>query len=240
METSAKTRQDSSPKYTRKDTIRYLVRSFFGVVILGVILFLSAGTAGWIWGWVYLLLFSLVTITSTVLTDPELLVEERGLGREGRKMWDLRLLSIYGLLSSLVSPIVAGLDYRFGWSGSFALWLQILGVIIFITSWYIGLWAMAENRYFSKVVRIQTERGHTVVTTGPYRYIRHPGYVNAITFSLSTPLILGSAWTLIPSLIAAALIVLRTSLEDQMLHEELSGYPEYAMKVRYRLIPGLW
>ncbi|MFQ5875494.1 MAG: methyltransferase family protein, partial [Dehalococcoidia bacterium] len=99
---------------------------------------------------------------------------------------------------------------------------------------------MASNAFFSMTVRIQEDRGHTVATGGPYRYVRHPGYVGTILFQIATPLMLGSVWAFIPCGLAALLIVVRTALEDRTLHEELDGYKEYAQRVRYRLLPGLW
>jgi len=136
--------------------------------------------------------------------------------------------------------LIAGLDTRFGWTGRVALALQIVAIAIFMLGGALFSWAMVSNAYFSTVVRIQEDRGHTVCTTGPYRFVRHPGYVGAILQSLAVPLMLGSLWALVPGGLAALLIVARTALEDRTLWEELDGYKEYARRVRYRLLPGVW
>ncbi len=226
--------------YTRRDVIRFVVKTGFGVVFWGLLMFLPAGTLEWPMAWAYLGVFMVVNLTSAWVVDPELLLEERGIGKEGRKRWDVILLSFYGIFIALGSPIVAGFDRRYGWSPVFPLWLQIFTLVIYILGWALNIWAMACNKYFSKVVRIQTERGHTTVTSGPYRYVRHPGYVGAILFNLGTPIILGSLWTILPAWIGALLILLRTGLEDRTLQRELEGYAAYAERVRYRLLPGVW
>ena len=226
--------------YTRRDVIRFVVKTAIGVVFWGLLLFLPAGTVEWPMAWVYLGIFMVVNLASAWVVDPELLLEERGIGKEGRKRWDVVLVGFYGIFTALVSPIVAGFDHRYGWSPVFPLWLQVVTLVIYILAWALNIWAMACNKYFSKVVRIQTERGHTVVASGPYSYVRHPGYVGAILFNLGTPILLGSRWAIIPAWIGALLILLRTGLEDRTLQAELEGYQEYAERVRYRLIPGVW
>jgi protein-S-isoprenylcysteine O-methyltransferase Ste14 len=190
--------------------------------------------------WIYLGLFLVVSVVSALVVDPELLLEERGPGKEGRKRWDLILVSLYGISTAVIAPLVAGFDLRYGWSPEFPLWAQIVTLVINILGWSLQLWAMASNRFFSTVTRIQTERGHTVVTSGPYRYVRHPGYVGGILFNLGTPIILGSLWTILPSWLGALVLLLRTVLEDSTLQEELEGYSDYARRVRYRLLPGIW
>jgi protein-S-isoprenylcysteine O-methyltransferase Ste14 len=131
------------------------------------------------------------------------------------------------------------LNFRFGWPPEVAVWLQVAGFALYVLGWAIHLWAMAANRYFALVVRIQTDRGQTVATGGPYRYVRHPGYVGGILVSVAAALVLGSAWALIPGALGGLLLV-RTILEDRTLQRELDGYCEYAGRVRYRLLPGVW
>jgi protein-S-isoprenylcysteine O-methyltransferase Ste14 len=116
----------------------------------------------------------------------------------------------------------------------------ILGVGIAVLSAALIAWAMRSNKFFSSVVRIQKDRGHVVVSSGPYRFVRHPGYTGISAFTLATPLILNSLWAFVPAVLTAAVSGLRTFLEDRTLHNELEGYPDYARKVRYRLVPGIW
>ncbi len=136
--------------------------------------------------------------------------------------------------------IVAGLDHRFGWSPVFPTWLTLLGFISIAWGYAFSVWALVENRFFSSVVRIQTDRGHLVCDTGPYRIVRHPGYAGNILPLAGIVLALGSIWTLIPAMVALIITVIRTTLEDQTLQDELPGYREYAQRVRYRLIPGIF
>jgi protein-S-isoprenylcysteine O-methyltransferase Ste14 len=136
--------------------------------------------------------------------------------------------------------IAAGLDHRYGWSPAFPLWLNIIGFILIAVGYAFGVWAFIENRFFSSVVRIQTERGHVVCDTGPYRIVRHPGYAGNILPLLGIVLALGSVWTVIPAVVALVIAIVRTALEDRTLQEELPGYREYAHRVRYRLFPGIY
>ncbi len=136
--------------------------------------------------------------------------------------------------------IVAGLDHRWGWSPEFPLWLIVLGFILIALGYVFAAWAMAENRYFSSVVRIQADRGHAVCDSGPYRIVRHPGYAGNIPPLLGIVLALGSVWTLIPAAVALIIAVTRTALEDQTLQKELPGYRDYVQIVRYRLVPGIY
>jgi protein-S-isoprenylcysteine O-methyltransferase Ste14 len=137
-------------------------------------------------------------------------------------------------------PLVAGLDLRFGWTQGLADWWNLGGAIVFAAGLELFSWAMMANAYFSTAARIQAERGQTVCKNGPYHFLRHPGYLGAILQSLGIPLLLGSFWALVPGVVAAALMVVRTSFEDRMLQSELTGYSEYAREARFRLLPGVW
>jgi protein-S-isoprenylcysteine O-methyltransferase Ste14 len=119
-------------------------------------------------------------------------------------------------------------------------WLYVLGALVFLLGNAILLWARYTNRFFSSMVRIQTDRGHTVCKAGPYRYVRHPGYVGGILMALGMGIVLGSWWACVPQLLASTLLVWRTSREDQTLQAELPGYGEYTRETRYRLLPGVW
>ena len=240
MTTPIDTMDNGSPRRTNKERRSFAIKNLFGLLFYGLLLFLPAGTLNWPAAWVYLGLFLLVLIASSIYTDPELLRDERGVGQAGRKNWDLALVSVYGLLTSLATPIVAGLDWRNGWSASQPLWVPLLAAILFSLGWAFGLWAMTVNRFFSKVVRIQHERGHHVIQEGPYRFVRHPGYVGAIIQNLTTAVILGSWWAMIPAGVGSVIMILRTALEDRTLQNELEGYAGYSGHVRFRLIPGIW
>ncbi len=173
--------------------------------------------------------------------DPEL-INERGLWKKKKDTqgWDKIILRVYVLFGFYVWPVIAGLDVgRFRWS-NLGIHFGIVGCVLFIVGAVFIHWAMLVNRYFEASVRIQTDRGHRVITTGPYRIVRHPGYVGVILWGISTPLIIGSFYGLIPAGITVILLIIRTSLEDKLLRSELNGYVEYTKRVRYRLLPGLW
>ncbi len=172
--------------------------------------------------------------------NPGLLIQRLKIRREGSKTWDEVLVRVSNLTALLLLPAVAGLDVgRYRWS-SLGLPYAIVGVVILVVSSVLLNWAMIENPYFEPTVRIQDDRGHHVVTTGPYAIVRHPGYLSGILWIASVPLILGSLYALAPFALYAVLMTLRTYLEDRTLHEELPGYTEYAERVKYRLFPGIW
>jgi protein-S-isoprenylcysteine O-methyltransferase Ste14 len=137
-------------------------------------------------------------------------------------------------------PLVAGFDARFGWSPDFQPLVKTLALALILGGYVLGSYALIENRFFSGMVRIQSERGHRVISSGPYRWMRHPGYAGALLAYLGTPLFLDSLWAFLPVAIITILLFARTSLEDRTLQDELEGYREYARRVRYRLIPGVW
>ena len=243
MSTNTSTKQKMTPEVRRR-IVSWIVQAALGLVGYGAILFLSAGRLDWVWGWVFLGLLAAVLISHVLILvpmNPELLAERsRGIRQEGAKSWDKWIAFFAAGMGTMVTWIVAALDRRLEWSASAPLALHIGGLIGSVLGWALFMWAMGANAFFSEAVRIQEERGHTVVTDGPYRYVRHPGYVGAILALLATPLLLGSLWALIPAGVAAIGYVVRTALEDGMLQEELDGYQEYAARVRYRLLPGVW
>ncbi len=156
------------------------------------------------------------------------------------KAWDKVLAPLMAVSLSFPMVIVAGLDHRFNWSPEFPLWLIVIGFILILLGYAFAAWAVAENRFFSSVVRIQTDRGHVVCDSGPYRIVRHPGYAGNILALFGIVLALGSVWTLIPTVVASIIAVVRTVLEDQALQDELPGYLNYAQNVRYRLITEIY
>ncbi len=243
MSTNTSVKQKMTPEVRRR-IVSWIVQAALGLVGYGAILFLSVGRLDWVWGWVFLGLLAAVLISHVLILvpiNPELLAERaRGIRQEGAKGWDKWVATFAAGMGTVPTWIVAALDVRFEWSASVPLALHIGGLIGSVLGWALFMWAMGANAFFSEAVRIQEERGHTVVTDGPYRYVRHPGYVGAILALLATPLLLGSLWALVPAGVAAIGYVVRTALEDGMLQEELDGYQEYAARVRYRLLPGVW
>lgn len=221
------------------------VVAFLGYLFLNpLILFTSAGTARWGIAWAYFGISIAGTIASRVLArrkNPDLL-EERAKYQdsEGVKNWDKVLMPIAALYGPMITMVVAGLDFRFEWTDVFPVSIQVIAMIIAVLGYVLGAWAMIENRFFSAVVRIQEDREHTVCDTGPYRYIRHPGYAGGILWFLMTPLILNSLWAFIPICITIAATILRTAFEDRTLQSELQGYKDYSLKTRYRLVPWVW
>ena len=209
-----------------------------------LILFVCGGDFGWWQAWVYTLLIVAIGVGGRILGErrhPGLTAERQNVEKiQDAKAWDKVLAPLMAL--SIVFPlmIVAGLDHRFGWSPVFPLWLIVLGIFLIALGYAFSSWAFVENRFFSSVVRIQTDRGHVVCDSGPYRIVRHPGYAGNILPLLGIVLALGSVWTLIPAVVALIIAVIRTALEDQTLQEELPGYRDYARRVRYRLIPGIY
>ena len=199
---------------------------------------------GWWQGWAYALLFAAAGIGMRLWAErrhPGLMAERAQLSRApGIKSWDKLLSPLMALSLGLPLFVVAGLDHRFGWSPDFPSWLNILGLVLAAAAYGFVGWAFLENRFFSSVVRIQSERGHAVCDTGPYKMVRHPGYSGSVLSPFAMALALGSVWTLIPAAAAVVIAVVRTALEDRTLQNELPGYRDYAGRVRYRLIPGIY
>lgn len=221
--------------------VKIILKSLIFVLVMPVILFFPAGRVDWGMAWIYLGLSMVGTMSNTLLlmrNNPDLLIERSQI-KKGAKAWDQVLVRLVGL-GPLVMLIVAGLDKRFGWSSQMPLGVQIVALIVATAGYLLSSWSMMSNRFFSAVVRIQKDRNHTVISAGPYRFIRHPGYAGGIIFFLTTPLILSSLWTFIPAGLTTCVTTLRTILEDRTLQNELDGYRDYTNQVRYRLLPGVW
>ncbi len=226
---------------TMRGVVRWAIRETMGIIMAALILFLSAGRWDWLWGWVAvgtLVYWVGGTALAVIPRHPELLNQRRG-PRKDAKAWDMAIVGMLGVLV-LAVYLVAGLDVRYVWTVGFPTGAQIAGTIVTLLGYSVLVWATASNAFFSQNVRIQKERSHTVATGGPYRYVRHPGYVGSILAYLGTPVLLGSSWAILLGIVMVALIVVRTALEDKTLQNELPGYQEYAQQVRYRLLPGVW
>jgi protein-S-isoprenylcysteine O-methyltransferase Ste14 len=223
--------------------IKVLVGTFLGPFIQVGLLFISAGRLDIAQGWFYLVVSFVGMFGGIMLvckTNPEL-INHRGQWEKKKdtKPWDKILILAYGITAFYVLPVVIGLDIRFQWS-YLGIHFMIAGIVLFFVGSVILNWAMIVNTHFETSVRIQNDRAHKVITAGPYKMVRHPGYVGAILWAVATPLIIGSVVGLIPAVITGLVLVIRTWLEDRTLHSELNGYVEYAGRVKYRLFPGIW
>lgn len=220
---------------------RFTIRETMGVLFMGLALFWSAGGVDWWPAWALIAVTSVWILATAIVIlrhSPDLLAERLG-PRKGAKRWDTAIMSIHGILQ-LAVLVAAGLDHRYGWSSSFHTPAQVAALIACFVGYGLVVWATATNAFFSQIVRIQTERGHTVVSGGPYQYVRHPAYAGGILTQVSTPILLGSWWALVIGSVDAILMILRTALEDRTLHAELPGYLEYARRVHHRLVPRVW
>jgi len=222
-----------------KRKLRNIFLSFVVLLVFVAVFFISAGTFKWLWGWMIVVVMMAGTVIGVLVLDPDLIEERTGV-KQGYQRRDYPLAFIVGRLGPLALLVVAGLDYRFGWTGFIPDIYAVLGLAFVIAGYAFDLWAMQVNKFFSGVVRIQEERGHHVVSTGPYRLVRHPGYLGIVVFMLAMPFALKSYWALIPAVATVVVTVVRTALEDDTLKRELKGYTEYSQRVRYRLLPGVW
>jgi protein-S-isoprenylcysteine O-methyltransferase Ste14 len=222
--------------------VRWAGQMIAALVLFGALLFIAAGKLNWTEGWVYLGINAITQILSAIILIPIRpdMLAERSKVREGTKGWDRFLAPAIVIVGTFAVLATAGFDHRFGWSSFVHAYLWWLGLIVAFASQMFVLWAMSSNPFFAVTVRIQSDRGHNVTSSGPYQVVRHPGYAGSLIYTLVVPLVLRSWWTFIPALITIALIIIRTWLEDRTLQTELPGYSEYASQVRYRLFPGVW
>ncbi|TFH42153.1 MAG: isoprenylcysteine carboxylmethyltransferase family protein [Chrysiogenales bacterium] len=221
-----------------KNIAKRVAQVFFSLVLQGVILFLCAWTIQWQWAWI-LLSFNIVILIVNFNVLPKEVIEERGRKKENVKKWD-RILTSINIIPVVGIYAIAGLDYRYQWSLELNNAFHASSLIFYVLGSMLFTWAMVNNRYFSTMVRLQRERGHQVATSGPYRFVRHPGYLGLIVVTLSVSPALGSLYALIMSAISVILFVIRTKLEDTTLKAELDGYADYSKRVRYRLVPHVW
>ena len=232
------------PKVAQAAPHRQWINLVVAYLLIPLVLLLCGGDLVWWQAWVYFLLIVVAGPGGRIWAErrhPGFLAERQNMEKiQSAKAWDKVLAPLMALSLSFPLVIVAGLDHRFGWSSIFPLWLIVLGFLLISLGYAFAAWALAENRFFSSMVRIQTDRGHVVCDSGPYRIVRHPGYAGNIFALPGIVLALGSVWTLIPVVIAVIIAVIRTELEDRTLQGELKGYKEYVQRVRYRLIPGIY
>lgn len=210
------------------------------LLVMAALLFLPAGTLGWVRAWWYLAIFAaaiLIAIVYIWRVDPELFAVRRK-PQAGTKSWDLAFVAVSITSMAAILPL-GGLDFRFAWSQlpEPVVWL---GYLIFAAGFWLTAWAQGVNRHFELTVRIQTDRGHKVIDTGPYALIRHPGYAGGLALAIGTALALGSLVALAPVAVCVAALALRTLAEEATLSEGLEGYATYMQKVRFRWVPGIW
>ncbi len=230
--------RSGAPQHTPTPVIFFAILVMVGVFAL--LLFLPAGRLDWPLAWVYVgIVLVYVALNWALLHhyNPELIDRRMHFGK-GTKKWDKVWAVLFAPIMYAVY-VVAGLEARDGlMSMPIAVWP--LGFALFVPGSALLTWSMVINPFFEKTVRIQEDRGHRVIDTGPYTYVRHPGYAGFLLWILGTPFMLGSAWAIIPAMLAVVGIVIRTALEDRTLTAELDGYQEYAARVRYRLLPSVW
>ena len=226
-----------------KVTTAVLAQMLFFVIVIPLLPLLISWHWDWWEAWAYAAISILGFFISRVLAarrHPDLLAERARFAQQpDAKPWDKWLAPAVALGGGLI-PLVTGLDALFGWSAPFRLPVKLAALVIILAGYVLGSYALMVNRFFSGMVRIQTERNHQVVSSGPYRWMRHPGYAGALATYLAVPFFLDSLWALLPALVISALLVVRTACEDATLQAELDGYQTYARQVRYRLLPGVW
>jgi len=227
----------------RKVVVKSIVVTCLLLILHLMIFFVSAGRLDLYRAWFYfgvIFMYSILNLVALAKFSPELLKQRLLRKREGSKLWDEVLMRTCNIMLMFVLPFIAGLDVgRFYWS-SLSIYYVPLGFVLFIVGGFLTTWAMIENPYFETTVRIQEERSHRVITTGPYRVVRHPGYLGGLLFGVSIPCIIGSVFAFIPAGVYVILMIIRTWLEDRTLQKELNGYLEYTKRTRHRLFPGIW
>jgi len=213
------------------------IQSVIFVVLAALALFVSAGTLKILSFWIYLAIYALVFVASLTVLDPDLLRERMRPGGK-RPPYALYLFTLVLFAHWIIADLDRG---RFHWSDTVPAWLQTVGMILVAAGYGLVLWAMLTNRFFSSIVRIQSDRGQHVITTGPYAFIRHPGYLAGFIIIVASGLALGSwlsaVWLIV---LSAPGLAYRASTEDRVLQTELPGYRDYAARVHWRVLPGIW
>lgn len=226
----------------KKLVIQVIVRLVLAIFFLMAFFFGAAGTWNWPEAWIFIIIQFTVSIAMSAWLlkhNLELMKERMTFMKKSARSWD-KIFTAATIPLFLALLIIPGLDaVRYQWS-SVPLSVKIISFVVIGAGWYLIFRVMKENTFLSRVVEIQEERGHTVVTTGPYKAVRHSMYVGAIAITFAITLALGSVYGLIPAVLMTIAFIIRTFLEDKTLHAELPGYVEYAQKTKYRLLPGIW
>jgi len=218
-----------------------LIKGIVFQALLAALLFGASGDTKWIAAWLLLAVFVTAQVSAfrEMKRQPDLLVE-RSKVQPGTKSWDKLLVALIALVVPLLTWTTAALDHRFGWTGREHVAAIAGGFALIVLGIRLMQRAIAANRFFSATVRIQSDRAQTVVSSGPYAWVRHPGYAGLLGLTIGTPLALGSRGALLPAALGAATLIVRTALEDRTLQAELAGYIDYARRVRFRLVPCIW
>ncbi|MFN8379570.1 MAG: isoprenylcysteine carboxylmethyltransferase family protein [Anaerolineae bacterium] len=222
---------------------RVILQVLVFVVALPMLPLIVSGQWSWVEGWVFAWTYILSFAISRLLVarrNPDLIGERaRFLRHKDIEPFDRVLAPLLAILSVLMLGVI-GLDKRFTASPPFPLAVVLVAYGLIVVGWVFGSWALLANPYFSGEVRLQRDRGQHVISSGPYHWIRHPGYVGGLLTYLATPFFLGSLWGILPALLLSTVLIVRTQLEDRTLQAELDGYRAYAGRVRWRLLPGVW
>ena len=223
------------------DDMKVIAIFSFSVLVLWALIFIPAGRLDYIPGWICLavMVIGFSGVTAHVAKRTPSLIRRRMKAGAGTPVWDRVLVSIFQVLFVAIL-VVGALDAgRYRWT-SLPLWLQVAGLLLMIVGMQLVAWAMGQNPHFESTVRIQADQNHRVIESGPYRIVRHPGYVGAILLLIGMPLVLNSAWALLSAILSSISLVVRTRAEDHFLQKNLKGYREFTQRTRYRLVPGVW
>ena len=226
----------------RGELIRAFVSLAVTLLVMIALLFGAAGTLQWGRGWWFMGVFVILILISTAALwrlNPEIFVARARPTGAGTKGWDRLLLTVLLLAFAAIMPFAGLDDGRFHWAPA-PDWAVDFGYLLVVIGFVGTAWAQAVNQHFEPSVRIQSDRDHQVISTGPYAYVCHPGYVFGSLLAVGAGLALGSIWALLPAAVVIALLLVRTNLEDATLQRELPGYAAFAQRTRYKWIPGVW
>ena len=233
--------QTINEKVINRGAYTYMVRALIAPVLMGFIYFLAAGKLDNQNAWFYYILFFVLSISvnSVLFVKNKELLYHRSKTKSDAVSWDKRLMPIAVLTGFHLQNLVMGLEHRFSepFTNNMAM---IIGLILYLVSYFITTWSMLVNHHFEANVRIQKDRSHQVITSGPYAIVRHPGYLSFILATFAIPMIIGSYYGFLNAFLGSILLLIRTHMEDNTLKEELDGYQEYALITRYRILPGIW